>query len=442
MTSPLPVSAVAEDVPVIHPASAPSHDWILQGTVALLLFGPLAFGATEPWSQFLLEAGSALLFALWAVRQFRSGTLQIRGNPLFAPMLAFGVLIALQLTFRQTASTERTLSAALLFTAYALLCFLLVQTLRQTRRVEWIGRTVSIYGVAVALFALLQGFASNGNLYWLRRPYFGGSIYGPYVNHNHYAGLMEMLTPVPLVIALSRRCPVQKRRLAGIAASIMATSILFSGSRGGMIAFAAEMLLLAVLLLRHNARFKTMGAMVAFVLLTLALTIWMGDSELIQRLGSIHTQARSELSGGTRLSIDRDALRMFAQKPVLGWGLGSFTDVYPQFRSFYTNFRVDHAHNDYLELLVETGTVGSLVAVWFLIATFWSAAKKLRQREWGTNGLAGLAALAGISGILIHSLVDFNLQIPANAAIFYALCTLAAIKLESTAASHRIESQS
>jgi len=428
---------VAENVPVVRPASTPGHPVILYGALGLLLFGPLAFGATEPWSHFLLESGSALLFALWIIQQVKSGALEVRGNLLFAPMLAFGVLIALQFAFGQTASREHTLSTALLFTAYALLCFLLVQTLQQTRQLEWMARAVAIYGVAVALFALVQGFSSNGKLYWLRKPYFEGWIYGPYVNHNHYAGLMEMLTPVPLVIALSRRCSRQNRWLAGAAASVMASSILFSGSRGGMIAFAAEMLLLVILLLRQNAHTKTMGAMVAFVLLTLVLAGWMGDSALIQRLGSIHTQARSELSGGTRLSIDRDALRMSLQKPLWGWGLASFPDVYPQFRSFYTNLWVDHAHNDYLQLLAEMGMAGFLVVVWFLIITLRAAAKKLRHQGWGTNGLAGLAALVGISGILVHSLVDFNLQIPANAAIFYALCTLAVMKPElATASNH------
>ena len=427
MTFPLPVSAVADDPPLVASALRPSQPVILYGTIGLLLFGPLAFGATEPWSQFLLEAGSASLFVLWALQQVKSGQLEFRGNPLFAPMLAFGTLIVLQFTVRQTASTERTLSAVLLFASYALLCFLVAQTLQPARQLEWIARAVSIYGLAIALFALVQGFSPSDKLYWLRKPYFGGWIYGPYVNHNHYAGLMEMLTPVPLVIALSRRCSTQARWMAGIAASVMASSILFSGSRGGMIAFAAEIALLAILLLRHNARSKTMGAMAAFVLLTLALALWMGDSELIQRLVSIHSQARSELSGGTRLTIDRDALRMFAQKPLLGWGLGSFPEVYPQFRSFYTNLSVDHAHNDYLELLVETGMAGFLVVVWFLIVTFRAAAKKLRHHEWATNDLAALAALLGITGILVHSLVDFNLQIPANAAIFYALCTLAAL---------------
>ena len=427
MTSPLPVSSIAEDPPAICAISPSSRPVILYGTIGLLLFGPLAFGATEPWSQFMLEAGSAALFVLWVLQQIKAGRLELRGNLLFAPMLAFGVLIVLQLAFRQTASTERTLSAVLLFVAYGLLCFLVVQVLLATAQLTWIARTVSIYGVAIALFALLQGFSSNGKLYWLRQPYFGGWVYGSYVNHNHYAGLMEMLTPVPLVIALSRHCPTQQRWLAAIAASIMASSILFSGSRGGMTAFDAEFVLLSVLLLRHNRRSKTKGVMAVFVILTLALAVWMGDSELIQRLGTIRSQARSELSGGTRLSIDRDALRMFAQKPLLGWGLGSFPEVYPQFRSFHTNLWVDHAHNDYLELLVETGMAGLLVAVWFLILTFRAAAKKLRQRTWGRSGLAELAALAGTSGILVHSLVDFNLQIPANAAIFYALCTLAAL---------------
>jgi len=436
VTSPLPVSAIADNPPVICPASRPSRPLILYGTIVLLLFGPLAFGATEPWSQFLLEAASASLFAGWAIQQVRSGELRVRWNPLFAPMLAFGALIVLQFAIRQTASTERTLSAALLFTSYVLLCFLVVQTLQPVRQLGWIARGVAIYGVAIALFALVQGFSSSDKLYWLRKPYYGGWIYGPYVNHNHYAGLMEMLTPVPLVIAISRHCSTQKRCLAGIAASIMASSILFSGSRGGMIAFAAEIALLAILLLRRSVRSKPTGAMVAFVLLTLALALWMGDSELIQRLGSIHSQARSELSGGTRLTIDRDALRMFVQKPLLGWGLGSFPEVYPQFRSFYTNLLVDHAHNDYLQLLVETGMAGFLAAAWFLIVTFRAAAKKLRHHEGGTIGLAALAALLGITGILVHSLVDFNLQIPANAAIFYALCTLAAMKPEFAAASH------
>ena len=59
-----------------------------------------------------------------------------------------------------------------------------------------------------------------------------------------------------------------------------------------------------------------------------------------------------------RLNIDRDEFRMFLKKPVLGWGLGTFPVVYPQFRTFYTNSFVNEAHNDYLQLLTEMGLLG------------------------------------------------------------------------------------
>lgn len=89
---------------------------------------------------------------------------------------------------------------------------------------------------------------------------------------------------------------------------------------------------------------------------------------------SSHTEAREEISGGIRVSIDCDCLRMLVKKPFLGWGLGAFPIVYPEFRSFYTTLFVNQAHNDYLQLLVETGLAGFSIMVWFLVALFRRAA--------------------------------------------------------------------
>jgi O-antigen ligase len=119
---------------------------------------------------------------------------------------------------------------------------------------------------------------------------------------------------------------------------------------------------------------------------------------------------------------------MSEHKPLSGWGLGTFAEVYPQFRSFYTNFFVDHAHNDYLQLLVEMGGLGFAIMLWFVIEAHRGAIKKLKNWTVDTNGALGLAAMLGIAGILVHSFLDFNLQIPANAALFYVLCTLAAME--------------
>src|ERR1700679_2406530 len=101
---------------------------LLYGIFGLLLFGPLAFGAVEPWSIFMLEAGAAALFLLWIGKQVVGGEMKVRGKPLFLPMGGFGLLIVLQLVFRVTAYPHDTVSVALQYVAYATLCFLAGQT--------------------------------------------------------------------------------------------------------------------------------------------------------------------------------------------------------------------------------------------------------------------------------------------------------------------------
>jgi O-antigen ligase len=105
--------------------------------------------------------------------------------------------------------------------------------------------------------------------------------------------------------------------------------------------------------------------------------------------------------------------------------LGSFPVVYPRFRSFYTNFFVNEAHNDWLQLLSEMGLLGFGTAVWFLIVVYRTALKKIGNWSSSVTGAVTLAATLGLTGILVHSFFDFNLQIPANAALFYVFCTLA-----------------
>ncbi|MGB2605477.1 MAG: hypothetical protein WBC78_17895, partial [Candidatus Sulfotelmatobacter sp.] len=105
---------------------------------------------------------------------------------------------------------------------------------------------------------------------------------------------------------------------------------------------------------------------------------------------------------------------------------GAFPVVYPQFRSFYTNFFVNEAHNDYLQLLVEMGALGFATMLWFLVIVYTRAIKKIGNWSEEISGAVALACLLGLSGILVHSLIDFNLQIPANASLFYVLCTIAA----------------
>jgi O-antigen ligase len=372
-----------------------------------------------------MEGGSAALLMLWAAKQALDGVVNIRWNSLLLPMGVFGVLIAVQLLFRISAYPHETISLGFLYGAYGTLCFLASQTLVHSSQARRLGMIFSIYGAGVASFALVQGISQNGKLYWIRQPRMGGWIYGPYVNHNHYAGLMEMLAPIPLVLSLTHLTSAKARNLAAAEAVVMVVTIFLSGSRGGMIAILAELLVLAIFLVKQKRGWRAAAGLGAFLVVVIGLFTWIGGNELSRRIASV-APSHSEISGNTRIYIDRDALRMFFKKPVQGWGLGTFPIVYPQFRTFYTNFFVNQAHNDYLQLLVEMGLLGFATMVWFVAIACKQAIRKIRNWSSEITGAASMTCLLGIIGILVHSAVDFNLQIPANAALFYVMCTVAA----------------
>jgi O-antigen ligase len=406
-----------------------SESSVFYGVFCLLLLAPLAFGAVEPWAVYLLEVGASGLFMIWVVRRLRPDAPPLRWNSLFLPMLVFAGLVLFQIAAGRTAYRYVTVSTAHLYCAYGLICFLVVQCLRRTWQVRDVAIAFSAYGLAVATFALLQGLTSNGKLYWLRAPHGGGWIYGPYVNHNHYAGLMEMLLPVPLVFSLTRFATGASGRLLVLASVVIATTILLSGSRGGVIALVGEVAVLSVVLIRQRSRIPFRGrlAFALFLVSSLSLLGWIGGRKATERLSNAPS-ARLELTQGIRVLIDKDLVKMFPHRPLLGWGFGTFVNVYPQYRTFYSTLYLDEAHDDYLQLLIELGAFGFATMIWFVWLVFRGASKKLRNWSTDVDGAVAVAAILGVIGILVHSLVDFNLQVPANAALFYVLCTVAAME--------------
>jgi O-antigen ligase len=402
---------------------------LLGGLFSTLLFAPLAFGSTDPWAIFLLELASTTLLVLWLVRQMLLQETTIQTNPLFPPMLGFAALILLQLVFRRSVYRFQTLSEALLYFSYGTLAFLAAQVIRRGSHIRKLALAFTVYGAAVALFAIIQSVSSSGKVYWTWTPLHGGWIYGPYVNHNHYAGLMELLVPIPLVIALSQLSQGKKRILAATAAALMAGTVFLSGSRGGMLALTIEFAVLIGITKIQKRSVPVRLALSASLVAGLGITAWIGGGEITSRLQSIETETRQELAGGMRLSIDRDGLRMFSHHPILGFGLGTFSVAYPEFRTFSTTFFVNEAHNDFIQVLVETGAIGLGLMLWLLVAFYRGAARKVHGWETTANGALALAAIVGCTGLLVHSFLDFNLQVPANAALFYTLATLGAAQI-------------
>lgn len=398
---------------------------LVLGLCALLIFGVLAFGAVDEWSTFVLEAGAVILFLSWAAKQLLSGQIELSKNPLFLPTVLFFLLILAQIALRRSAYGYVTKYQTLQYVSYGIVLFIAAECVKEVDSRRLFAKVMVVFGTIYALFSLVQMLSGNGKIFWLHTPKFNSAtIFGSYVNHNHYAGLMEMLTPIPFVLSMGHLLKGGKRALAGFCAALMATTIFLSGSRGGMIAFIFEAILFGALAFGKRRSPRVALGSMAVCLFILALVFFLDKGQALSHLG--------DLAPGIRATITRDSLRMFFHRPVLGWGLGTFPTVYPGYRSFYTNLFINEAHNDYAQLLVETGLLGFGLMMWFLVRLYQYGLPTSRRWEFQWDWALSFAALLGCTGILVHSFVDFNLQIPANAALFYALCGLAASRPAET----------
>src|SRR6266550_1789336 len=392
---------------------------LITGFSALLIFAVLASSIFDRWVIAILEIGSALLLLCWAWPQISSGRLQLRANRLYAPVVLFGLIIAVQVAFGLSAYVHVTRVELWKYAAYGSLFLLANQC--QRAAAQRLLTILAVFGFIVALFALVQDLTSNGKIYWFW-PAVSGRIFGPYANHSHYAGLMEMLTPIALAMALTDGARRHHQLLWVVAGILMGATIFVSGSRGGIIAFAVEMVFLAGLFIARRSP-RTAWALCAICLVIGAFVFWIDDGRVLKQLDSLRDPL-TDADVASRLTIARDSLRMVRDRPIAGWGLGLFPIIYPQYRSFSTDLLVNQAHNDYLQALVETGILGFACVLWFIGNLYRRGMRNLRDHSRIATSPA-LGPLVGCTGILVHSFSDFNLHIPPNAALFFVLCGIA-----------------
>src|SRR5690242_18093984 len=166
------------------------------GLCTLAAFSVLAFGTVEVWSQTILEIGAALLFLWWAMLILRGTEVDVRWSSLYWPLLVFLALVIMELASGTAAYPFYTRVALLELLACSVLFFLSCQALRDRRELRTFAWFLMYFAFAVAVFGIAQNFTSDGKLYWVRPLTAGGNPFGPYVNRNHFAGLMELLAPL------------------------------------------------------------------------------------------------------------------------------------------------------------------------------------------------------------------------------------------------------
>lgn len=383
-----------------------------------------------------METAVSFLIVIWAAREVASGGFHAFSNPLYLPMALFAGVVLTQLLLPRTAYWYATWSKGLLYACYAGLFFLVSQVFHRRQWFASFGFFCAGYGFLLSLFAIIQQFTSNGKIYWVVSTQHGGWIYGPYVNHAYYAGLMEMLVPFPLLLAIDSQGEKAGRAFFLFAAVVMSSTIFLSQSLGGMIAFAVELGVLSLLLFKNRrSAYREILLLGVLCIALIAWLAWLRPKGLVERIARLLNPI-SDAGATGRVAIIKDSLKMVEQRPFLGWGLGTFSVVYPSFRSFFTNLWVNEAHNDFVQTLVETGIVGFAFAVAYLVLLFREGVHHLKR--WRNDAQSGLgwAAFLGCIGILVHGLVDFNLQIPANAAFFFALSALVTIRCSNPKMHH------
>jgi len=403
------------------------------GIFTLVVFGVVAHGAAEDWARAVLETGAGLLLVVWAVQEYFDDR-EILLSPLLPSLLALGLLALGQITFHGTASAYDTRLELQLLLTYAAILFLASQAFRTAE--DWRGFVwfIMSFGFLVAIFGILQHLTFNGKLYWFREMRYGGIPFGPYVNRNHFAGFVELVIPVALVPLVLGKVRRERWIVVALFAFLAIGALFLSASRGGMVSFAAEVGVLALLMALRRAGGRHILAGGVVLLLAFLLVSWLGVRQILERFSSMQSL---EVTVGKRASMRQDTWHIFRAHPWTGTGLGTLRVVFPAYETLYDGKIVNHAHNDYLEMLADTGVLGGLCCASFLGVLFVVSLKQLLVTDNSFAAALHLSGLVACCGFLVHSLVDFNLHMPANALLFFLMTLLATAQIPRSAAKRR-----
>jgi O-antigen ligase len=288
-----------------------------------------------------------------------------------------------------------------------------------------LARTVVTTAAAMTLVALVQAGTTGSRIYGLYKPDADWAVFGPYVNRNHFAGYVAMAIPLAMGLtaeaARALRAAWERRRSGwlalgdpegsqavrrGIEAVVLVVGLFAARSRGGLLAFLVSL----VALPRAFARTWRALALIGVVLMAAASFVDLGPLREGFETRGIHE---------SRVMLWLDVLPMVRSFPVLGCGLNAFGTAYPRHQTVLRSDWVGQAHNEYLQALVDTGILGAGLALTLLALVLRAGWEAAPRSPLDAGILGGLLALAA------HNVVDFNWQIPANAATYSSLAALA-----------------
>jgi O-antigen ligase len=418
-----------------------------------IVMSALAYGTVHYWALGLFNLGALTILILWVVDAWQLGNMRVSRNVLQLPLLGALVLGLVQLLPLGGVTNDASLSAgvsnSLSFDPYAtrlvlvqmatlLIYFSATLVFVDTpHRLHILVRTIMIFGFCLALFGMTQSFTSPTKVYWMRELN-QSTAFGPFINRHHFAGYMELTIALPLGLLFAGAVDREKKLLFIFIVGLMGVALVMTASRGGIISLVAEVIFLAIVTAiwrkpseerrRRASRLKSVAiraGLAAALLVSLFIGVLaLGGEMSINRLIVDSVNTNDPTTG--RAHFWAVTLEIIKAHPFLGTGLGAFGVVYTRFDSRNGLFRLEQAHNDYLQVLSDGGIIGAALALAFVGLLFYRGFVRARARDDFRRGVA-LASLGGCFAVLVHSFFDFTLHTTSNALLFLVLAALATI---------------
>lgn len=413
-----------------------SVKFILVLLAAIPLLATVGYGATETWAYIPLALLTSLIVVLWITDAISKGVWEYSSSLLQLPILGL-VLIGLVQMLPLGGSTALSLDpyATRFFTIRLIILavfFAAVLTFVSDHKIaKRFAITIVVFGAVMAFAGILQRLASPDAIYGMR-PTPQSIPFGPFVNQHHFAAFMEMTGGVTLGLLLGDVVERNKKALLAIALLLMIIAVAMTGSRGGLISsFAAAAFILAAhfYLARDRVRETSRGGFTvaisaAGVLLAAAAAVLFlsGVDPLVRGLGI--ESGQTDVSSG-RTHFWSVAWQIFLNNPLIGAGYDAFGVAFTKYDTWTGMFRIEQAHNDYLQTLADGGVLAFICIAAFVYLLFKRGLSLIGNTlSPGRRSLA-VGALGGCVGILVHSFFDFPLRTPSNAFFFLILVVLA-----------------
>jgi O-antigen ligase len=404
---------------------------ILALVLAILVFAPLALGAVDAWAFLVVQGLTIGVMLLWAARIWFSRKPQLLWPPICWVVLAFTIYAVVRYL---TADIEYVARLEMIqVVMYAFLFFAIGNNLYRQEFSQVISFTLVLLAAGISGYAAWQYLRHSNRVWNFTSPYLGRAS-GTYFSPNDFAGFLEMILPMAVAYILAGRIKPVTRIVLGYATVAAMFGMAFTFSRGGWTACGVALLVLLLVLIFH--RNHRIPALLLLVVLA-GGGMYFTKNYLEKSLPYMNRVEGTLDSSGDKLDFRRGmwaaAERMWLDNFWWGVGPAHYDYRFRQYRPEHIQARPDRAHNDYLNLLADWGTVGGIIVLSgitiFVIGLLQTRNHVRRaEKDFGggqSNRLAFfLGASTALLALAVHSVVDFNLHIPANAILGVTLLAL------------------